>query len=136
MGSEQLDKNMHVLIVDDQEPARMLARLCLLELGFKNIHEVADGLQAMEYVAHSYKTGNAVRLILCDHEMPEVDGFAFYRTLKASRECHDVPFVMVTSRSEPELVAAMAAKGIKHFIVKPISSQVLGQKLVQFLLGR
>lgn len=108
--TQQLDKNMHILIVDDQEPARLLTRFCLIELGFINLHEVADGLAAMKYVAEAHKADKPVQLILCDHEMPEVDGFAFFRTLKATEECADIPFVMVTS-------------------------QVLGQKIVQFVLG-
>src|SRR5262245_24431163 len=131
---KELDKNMHVLVVDDQEPSRLLSRFCLNELGFKRVHEAADGYKAMEYVAEAYKSGDPVTLILCDHEMPEVDGFSFYKTLKASKECRDVTFVMVTSHSEPELVSEMKLRGIQYFIVKPINSKVLGQKLVQFLL--
>jgi CheY-like chemotaxis protein len=130
----ELDKNMHVLVVDDQEPSRLLSKFCLVELGFKRIGEASDGYKAMEYVAQAHKNGDPVRLILCDHEMPEVDGFSFYKTLRASKECKDVTFVMVTSHSEPELVADMKNRGVQYFIVKPINSKVLGQKLVQFLL--
>jgi CheY-like chemotaxis protein len=134
MADQQLDKNMHILVVDDQEPSCVLARFCLMELGFKNIHETTDGRKAMEYLAKSYKDGNPVKLLLCDHEMPEVDGFALFRLLRATEQYNDAVFVMVTSHSEPELVAAMASKGVTNFIVKPISSAILGKKLMQFML--
>jgi two-component system chemotaxis response regulator CheY len=105
-----------------------------MDLGFKNIHDVSDGHQAMEYVAQAYKSPNPVGLILCDHEMPEVDGFQFYRVLHESPECREIPFIMVTGHSEPELVAAMAARGIKNYILKPISPQQLGEKMMKMLV--
>jgi len=129
-----MNPDLHVLVVDDQEPSRVLSKFALMELGFKNVHEATNGHEAMEYVAKAYQAGTPVERILSDHDMPEVDGFQFYRVLRETEICRDIPFMMVTSHSEPDLVAQMALKGIQNFIIKPIDPKILGEKIVKMVM--
>lgn len=127
------DGNLHILIIDDQEPSRVLARFCLEELGYKNIHESDDGQHALEYVATTWKNGDPVKLILCDYNMPGVTGFQFFRVLHQREEFKKIPVLFVSAQQDINIVREMAMQGIKHYITKPVTSEVLSQKIEKIL---
>lgn len=124
-----LNTQAHVLIIDDMEASRMLARFCLEELGFTDIHEADDGKHALEYVAESWKNRHPVQLILCDHNMPGITGFQFFRVLHQTEEFKKIPILMVSAQQDIHLVSEMALHGISWYITKPIRADVLKERL-------
>lgn len=128
---KDLHKDLKILIVDDQLPSRTLAKMRLRELGFENLHEAEDGREAMEMLAEAIKQCNRFKLILLDHEMPEVSGFQLFRMLQMSEEGKGVGVIMVTAHSRPELVSEMIQKGIRSFIVKPLTTEALQKKMLE-----
>jgi PAS domain S-box-containing protein len=81
-----------VLIVDDDEAARR--RVChILERENWTVTEAANGREALARLAESLP-----ELILLDLNMPEMDGFAFARELRAAPECSRIPVVIRTAK--------------------------------------
>lgn len=122
---------LHILIIDDQEAGRLLARYCLEELGFNDLHEATGGEEALKYLARTWKDGKPVQLILCDYNMPGVTGFQFFRVLQKTEEFKNVPLLVVSAQQDYNLVREMAMQGIEHYITKPITTPVLRKKLTE-----
>ena len=86
------DRDGDVLIVDDNEDARLQMRAALERDGW-TVSEAANGQEALDQVAH-----HLPRVVLLDLEMPVMDGFAFLRAFHERPGCHDIPVVVVTAR--------------------------------------
>jgi two-component system cell cycle response regulator DivK len=103
-----------VLLVEDQEDNRVLARKLLERAGF-TVTEAVDGRQALEQAA-------AVRpdLILLDISLPLVDGLTVARTLRASPDLKHLLVVALTAHAmEGDRAKALEA-GCDDFMTKPI----------------
>ncbi|MGA2192244.1 MAG: response regulator, partial [Nitrospirota bacterium] len=66
-----VDKKMKILVVDDFSTMRRIVRNILKQIGFENIEEAEDGMDAMEKLS-----GSEVDLIICDLNMPNMDGIS------------------------------------------------------------
>jgi CheY-like chemotaxis protein len=103
-----------VLLVEDQEDNRVLARKLLERAGFA-VTEAVDGRQALEQAA-------ALRpdLILLDISLPLVDGLTVARTLRASPDLRSLLVVALTAHAmEGDRAKALEA-GCDDFMTKPI----------------
>jgi EAL domain-containing protein (putative c-di-GMP-specific phosphodiesterase class I) len=115
-----------ILIVEDHDfQRRTLARL-LRALGAKQVLEAADGRAALALL----DAGHAPGLVICDLEMPEMDGMAFIRHL--GERMPDVP-VIIASALDPALLGSVAkmadAYGVRLLGVleKPVTRVHLAQ---------
>lgn len=68
----------HILIVDDDPILRTMAQACFERLGASAIAHAGNGREALEILQHE----SAIDFILCDLNMPELDGVQFLRKLK------------------------------------------------------
>jgi CheY-like chemotaxis protein len=72
--------------------------------------------------------------VLCDINMPEVDGFAVARRLRT--ELPDPPLlVAVTARREQELLRPAAEAGFDHYFIKPADPVEIGGLLSEYADG-
>lgn len=117
-----------ILIVEDHDfQRRVLARL-LTALGTKNVLEAANGVAVLELL----DAGHAPELVICDLDMPEMDGMAFLRHL--GQRLPDVP-VIIASALDPALLGSVAkmadAYGVRLLGVleKPVTRVHLAQLL-------
>ncbi len=112
-----------VMIVDDTEAIRMSVGFILQEEGYvvleaKNGQEALDKLQA----------GAGIDLILCDVNMPVMDGIAFLRAIKTDNSYSAykfTPIVMLTTEAGEEKKAEGKELGAKAWIVKPFKPEQL-----------
>ncbi|WP_431101969.1 hybrid sensor histidine kinase/response regulator [Roseateles noduli] len=101
-----------ILVIDDSLTTRMLEQSILEAAGYR-VHMAAsaeDGLEAARRERYA--------LILCDVEMPGMDGFEFMTRIRADAALRDIPAVLVTSRNAPEDLARGKAVGADGYIVK------------------
>ncbi len=106
-----------VLIVDDEPNVRFVFRTALESVGH-HVEEAVSGREAIQHVHASPPD-----IVLLDLRMPDVDGMAVLRQLRA--EGNDVPVVVVTAHgSVPDAVAALKLGAI-DFLAKPITPQNL-----------
>jgi two-component system, chemotaxis family, chemotaxis protein CheY len=110
----------NVLVVDDSNTIRQQLRLALAEAGYGLI-EAEDGQSALNLL----RTGAAVSMVICDLNMPRMDGLEMIRTAKQEEQFKQLPFVMLTSEAQPELLQGAAKAGAKGWIVKPFKSELL-----------
>lgn len=127
MAEEAVRHHPRILVVDDEDNARLLARVALERLDC-TVHEAASGEQALE-MAHD----GLPDLILLDVVMPPPDGFAVCRTLRADQRFRNTPIVMMTALEEPDAVEHAYAAGATDFITKPVNWALL-QHRARFVL--
>jgi len=70
-------------------------------------------------------------VILCDWEMPKMNGLELFIEVKKMR--NPPAFILVTSNAEMGKVKDAVAKGVKHYIVKPIKPETILKKLSTIL---
>ena len=107
-----------VLIIDDSLMVRQQVSRTLSGAGF-TIVEACDGIDGHEKLA----TTTNVRLIVCDVNMPRMNGVEFLE--KLSTMGTSIPVVMLTTEGQPELIQKAKALGAKGWIVKPFKPEML-----------
>lgn len=107
-----------VMIVDDSGTFRQVARVALTQAGYEVI-EACDGLDGCAKL-----DAPKIDLIICDVNMPRMDGFAFVKHAKASAHKF-TPILMITTESRPEIKEEGKALGVRGWIVKPFQPSQL-----------
>ena len=120
------DPNTKFLVVDDFSTMRRIIRNLLKELGFTNVDEAEDGLIALGKI----KSGG-FQFVVCDWNMPNMDGLTLLQKVRAEPEIGKIPFLMVTAEAKKENIIAAAQAGANGYIVKPFTAATLDEKLVK-----
>jgi len=107
-----------ILVIDDSMMVRKQVGAALKGLGY-SILEAVDGVDALEKLDGSPDT----RLIVCDVNMPRMNGLEFLERLSARGS--DVPVVMLTTEGQPELIQRAKSLGAKGWLVKPFKPEFL-----------
>jgi len=114
---------MKILVIEDHPTQLKLAHLVLSAAG----HEVSDaGASEQAFIAIRE---DRPQLILVDLVLPDVDGLALIRKLKAEPETRDIHLVAVTSHPERYPKAAALAAGCDAYFVKPIDTREISGEL-------
>ena len=130
---EEVDiKKLSVLVIDDQSFVRQLFGRLLEELGVEKVSLATDGAEGLKLLDDSV---DGFDLIICDLEMPNMDGFQFVRKLrdKAPSKNAGTPVLIVTGHSEQDSVKSAVEVGIHGYLVKPISKQALEKRIIAAL---
>ena len=116
--------DMRILIVDDSKAMRMIVARTLRQSGFggATIEEAATGAEALKAI-----TASEPDLVLCDWNMPEMNGLDLLKTLRAN-SCK-VKFGFVTSEASTEMRDVALASGALFLITKPFTAQTFEQTL-------
>jgi CheY-like chemotaxis protein len=123
--------NFTILIVDDKPNMRKTVRNMLRVLGFNSFREAEDGLDAYRKLE-----AEPADMILCDWNMPRMNGYEFLLRVRESELFKHVPFLMVTGEVEAGTVAQAIESDVDGYIIKPFVPQVLEEKLVEVLAKR
>lgn len=119
---------LKILAVDDSPTMRRIIVNTLKRAGFNDISEATDGKDALAKM----KVDN-YGLVITDWNMPEMDGLTLVTQIRSTAELHDMPVLMVTTRSvKDDIIEAMKA-GVNNYIVKPFTPETLGEKIQQVL---
>jgi CheY-like chemotaxis protein len=116
-----------ILLVDDTVTVTAIERIFL-----GDSYEYSEARNGAEAFTRALE--EAPDLILMDINMPVADGISGLRTLKSEPRTQHIPVVIVTTRSEREVVEACRALGCSDFLEKPISRTEL-RATVDKLLG-
>lgn len=109
-----------VLVVDDSSTVRQLIRAALVPAGFV-VLEATDGVDGTEKVRGDCE----IALILCDVNMPRMNGLEMVEAVRKKPAAASVPIIMLTTEGDPTLVARAKAAGAKGWIVKPFKPELL-----------
>ncbi|HEY5522372.1 MAG TPA: diguanylate cyclase [Desulfuromonadaceae bacterium] len=110
-----------VLIIDDSVTVREQIIKTLESFGlFTRYYEAEDGLEGFKKLLSS-----PVDIILCDLEMPRIDGFKFLSMLKARPDLQDVPVIILTGMNDREQKIKGLEHGASDYITKPFDHEEL-----------
>ncbi len=120
-----------ILIVDDAAIMRTLLIRAVKEAGFnlELILEAGDGAEGIQRLADHPD----IRLVLCDVNMPGMDGFEFVRTVRGRRSTEDLPIVIVTTEGREDALDELMAEGASAAIHKPFCPADLREVLEPYL---
>jgi two-component system, chemotaxis family, chemotaxis protein CheY len=113
------------IVVDDSRMMRVILRRALELRGFE-VSEAVDGQDALRRLAQM----PVPELALIDWKMPEINGIELILSLRADSRYSRMAIIMVTSETEPEQVERALAAGANEYVMKPLTSEILGQKLL------
>jgi len=120
------------LIVDDSSVMRKIVERSLRQagIGLTEVIEAGNGVEALG-VLHERR----VDLILCDINMPVMDGLEFVKQLHGVENAKDVPVIMITTEgSESHVVQALSC-GARGYIRKPFTADQVKEQVVPVLTG-
>jgi len=105
-----------ILIIDDEEVYRTMISATLKSMGYESI-EAANGLDGLVAVKLHHPD-----LVLCDINMPKMDGRTLLSTLKEYPEFSAIPFIFITGNSANGDVRQGMQLGADDYLIKPFSS--------------
>lgn len=116
-----------VLIADDDLDTRELYRACFDTSGYRTA-EAATGSQAIATAVEIVPD-----VLLTDYVLPDVDGLAIARRLKADPRTAGICIVMVTGYATPDLERVAMAAGIERVLLKPCLPQTVMREVARAL---
>lgn len=124
MAIEQVDKGLRFLVVDDFATMRRIVRNLLRELGFNNIEEAEDGVDALQKLRT-----RSFDFVVSDWNMPNMQGIDLLRAIRADDKLRALPVLMVTAEAKRENIIEAAQAGVNGYVVKPFNADTLREKL-------
>jgi two-component system chemotaxis response regulator CheY len=115
---------MKILLVDESRTIRNIQKNTLKSLGYDDIAEAADGLEALASIAKCRPD-----LLLVDWKMPNLDGLALIKKIRESDRA--LPIIMVTTQAERSRVLEAVKAGVNNYVVKPFTAETLAGKITQ-----
>lgn len=103
-----------ILIVDDDAHNRKLLKLMLKPEGY-NLSTVNSGKEALAFIART-----PPQLILLDIMMPEMDGYAVAKIIKADAATVNIPIIMVSAQNDHSARLAGLDAGAEDYLTTPV----------------
>ena len=125
--------SIRALIVDDSSVMRKIVERSLRQAGIelKQVLEAGNGAEALTVLQD-----NPVDLILCDINMPVMDGLEFVKQLPAVGNAKGVPVVMITTEGSEAHVVQALSLGARGYIRKPFTAEQVKEQVLPVLAGK
>lgn len=117
-------ENTKFLVVDDFSTMRRIVRNLLKELGFINVQEAEDGVEALRKLR-----ADPFEFVVSDWNMPNMTGIELLRAIRADAALKHLPVLMVTAEAKRENIIEAAQAGASGYVVKPFTAATLDEKL-------
>jgi CheY-like chemotaxis protein len=111
---------MKVLIVDDEDDIRKIARLSLERVGGMHVIEAATGADGLRLAASERPDA-----ILLDVMMPALDGPATLQSLRENPDTAAIPVVFLTAKAMPSELERLKGLGARGVLTKPFDPMTL-----------
>jgi two-component system chemotaxis response regulator CheY len=121
---------IRALIVDDSSVMRKIVERSLRQAGIdlSSVIEAGNGVEALGLL-----DSNTVDLILCDINMPVMDGLELVRHLQTIDKLRGVPVVMITTEGSESNVIQALSLGAKGYIRKPFTPDQVKEHVLPVL---
>ncbi|WP_392533301.1 response regulator [Nostoc sp. C117] len=117
-----------ILIVDDSINVRRFLALTLEKGGYQ-VEQAKDGQDALDKL----QNGLRVEAVICDIEMPRLDGYGFLGRVNSDVDTKNIPVAMLTSRSSNKHRQLAMQLGARAYFSKPYNEQELLQTLDEII---
>lgn len=122
----KIQRNEKILVVDDSKFIRISIKRYLNSLGYENIVEAANGVEAVEMHAQEKPA-----IIFMDIVMNEMTGDEALEKIRETDS--DTPVVMLSSVNDKTMIDKCDRIGVSGYIVKPLTAEDGPQRLREFL---
>ena len=119
-----------VLIVDDSITVRELLTMTFNKAGYR-VEQARDGQEAWEKL----KSGLPCNIVLCDIEMPRMDGLELLSRLQKDSQLSHLPMAMLTSRGAKKHMQMAVDMGARGYFTKPYLEEALLEAASRMLKG-
>ena len=125
--------SIQALIVDDSSVMRKIVERSLRQAGIElsKVFEAGNGAEGLAVLAE-----NRVELILCDINMPVMDGLEFIKQLPGVENAKNVPVVMITTEGSEAQVVQALSRGASGYIRKPFTPEQVKEQVIPLLAGK
>lgn len=119
-----VDMNMPILIVDDFRTMLRMTKNLLNQLGFENVDDASDGQAALEKLREK-----GYQMVISDWNMDPMTGLDLLREIRADEKLKKLAFIMITAECKSQNVIAAKEAGANNYIVKPLTGEILKNKI-------
>ena len=122
--------SIQALIVDDSAVMRKIVERAIRQAGVElsRVFEAGNGVEALAVLAE-----NSVDLILCDINMPVMDGLEFVKQLGSVPKAKEAAVVMITTEGSESHVVQAISLGARGYIRKPFTPDQVREHIVPLL---
>lgn len=126
-------KKVRALIVDDSSVMRKIVERSIRQAGIDlaEVREAGNGAEALGALKES-----SADLVLCDINMPVMDGIEFLKQLQTVENAKGVPVVMITTEGSESHVVQALSIGAKGYIRKPFTPEQVKEHVIPLLDGK
>ncbi|MDX2272594.1 MAG: Hpt domain-containing protein [Cyanobacteriota bacterium] len=117
-----------VLVTDDSPTMRQTLTASLQKVGYR-VLQARDGQEALDRLEQD----PSIQAVICDVEMPLMNGFEFLSLQRRKRHDRHLPIIMLTSRSSPKHRQLAQQLGASAYLTKPFLEQELRSTLAACL---
>ena len=125
-----LKDSLRVMVVDDMSVSRGLITQALEDIGIWKIETHNSGQGAL-----SQLVSNPVHLVLCDYNMPGMNGLQLLHGLRTNNATQKIGFILVTGSPNEQMVAQGRQLGLNNLVKKPFTNATLKQA-IEMVVGR
>jgi two-component system chemotaxis response regulator CheY len=119
------------LVIDDNEFVRLEMKKNLLCLGFKEVLDAANGMDALLLVSKNPD------IIICDINMEPLNGFEFVKHIRAlAPPACDVPIIFLTGDAQVKQVQEAISLSVNAYLLKPVTLENLKDRVTKLLSDR
>ncbi len=117
-----------VLVIDDEDDIRAVAKLTLQAVGGWQVLTAASGSEGVAIAGQEQPD-----LILLDVMMPTMDGLATLQALQANDQTRSIPVIFMTAKTQAAEQRRFAALDIAGVITKPFKAMQLPAQISAIL---
>jgi len=123
-----MNKDICILIVDDQVSIRQMIASILRRDGYSNLQQAENGKRAIRVIQEQQ-----VDMLILDWDMPVMNGLDVLKWLEGKVQNANLVKLMLTARAAKENVLEAIEFGADNYIVKPFSPDTLLNKVEQLV---
>ena len=121
-------KDIKILVVDDVASMRHVTKSILMIANYTNVTQATDGANALVILDNE-----TFDLIICDWDMPNMNGLELLIEIRKHQNIKDTPFLMLTANTDKEKVDVATKAGVSDYVIKPIQPSVLLENIEKCL---
>jgi len=119
-----------VMLVDDSATMRkiIMKTIRMADVGVEEFKEASNGEEALAKLAEG-----PVDVVLCDINMPVMNGAEFVKKARANSDYDNVKILIVSTESSDDFIKSMMADGANDYVTKPFTPEKIQTKLEPLL---
>lgn len=129
-------KNIKILVCDDMVMIRTLVKKSLVELGYLDVIEAADGIQALSLIKKQKEKNEPFSIVFMDWNMPNMTGLEVIKECKKNPDLSEIPFIMISAERDHKNIVHALNSGVTDYIMKPFSPAVLSNKIAKVISSK